>query len=60
MEFHFLWIIGAAIFLAWLLVQVFVVEPKKLGMARSWYSVPVIGLALVFIWFFIQVAQTIS
>ena len=60
MEFHFLWIIGAAVFLAWLLVQVFVVEPKKINMTRSWYVTPVIGLGLLFTWVFIQVAQAVS
>ena len=60
MEFHFLWIIGSAVFLAWLIIQVFVVEPKKISMTRSWYVTPVIGLGLLFTWIFIQIAQTLS
>jgi hypothetical protein len=60
MEFHFLWIIGAALFLGWLLIQVVFVEPKKMSMPRSWYSTPVIGLVMVFTWIGIQLVQLLS
>lgn len=60
MHFTFLWIVGGALVMAWLFVQMCFVEPKKMVMPRSWYSTPVIGLALLFVWVLIQVNQLTS
>lgn len=65
MEFHFLWIIGGALFLGWLIVHLFFLGPHTVRFpefkpARSWYSVPVIGLVMVLTWVFIQIAQSLS
>jgi hypothetical protein len=60
MQLHFLWIIGGALFMAWLGVQLFFIEPKKLAMPRSWYSTPVIGLVMLFTWVGFKLVQILS
>lgn len=59
MEFHFLWIIGSALFLGWLTVHIFFVD-RETKPARSWYATPVVGLVMLFTWVGIQVAQILS
>ena len=59
MELHFLWVIGLGLVLGWWIVDAWFL-PEDFKPARSWYAVPVIGLAMCISWFFFQVAQTIS
>lgn len=60
MEFHFLWIIGAPLFLGWWVVDVFFVDHGREKPARSWYAVPVIGAVMCLMFVCIQIAQTLS